>query len=672
MSHKDYRHFKIETDADGITWVYFDYADGNTNVLSRESLQELEAMVNEFHNNTPKAVIFASAKENGFIAGADIKEFANLTQEEETLKLVQQGQGIMDKINSLKCSTVALINGFCLGGGMELALACRHRVAIDTDNCKLGLPEILLGLHPGFGGTVRLPPLVGAPSAMDMMLTGRSLRASAAWKIGLVDYSVPPRHAKEAAKKCALSKSKSHKKGWKQLSNHRFVRPLLAKMIRKKVARRANPKHYPAPYALIDLWLKHADSAKKMMQAEAESFVKLMLSSTSKNLRHVYFLREEMKTVGKQTKFEGKHVHVVGAGVMGGDIAAWCALRGYQVTLQDRKEETLGRALGRAYQLFKKRLKKPRPIEAAMDRLMPDLDGLGIARADIIIEAIVENKDAKQALFKELEGKMKKDAILCTNTSSIPLEELCTVLNHPQRLVGLHFFNPVAKMELVEIVHGQQTSEAVAQQAAAFTHNIGRLPLPVKSSPGFLVNRILMPYLLEAVIMESEGIPKEDIDKAAVNFGMPMGPIILADTVGLDICLAASEVLTASLGGEIPQKLRDLVAAGNLGKKSGKGFYDHKSKSKPQSTGSSRLEELEDRLIYKILNECTACLREEVVASPELLDAGIIFGTGFAPFRGGPMHYLQDLGTNNSRQRMNELHDKYGDRFSVDPGWSSL
>jgi len=441
------------------------------------------------------------------------------------------------------------------------------------------------------------------------------------------------------------------------------------------VSRKARRDHYPAPYALIDLWRDHGDDDRQMLQEEAKSVARLISGETAQNLVRVFLLQDQLKALGRDNGFEPKHIHVIGAGVMGGDIAAWCALRGLSVTLQDREAKFIAPAIQRAYTLFKRRLKDPRQITAAMDRLMPDPKGYGIKHADVVIEAIIENLEAKQTLFAAVEKEVKAEAVLATNTSSIPLEKLAECLNKPERLVGIHFFNPVAMMQLVEIVNSEQTDRREVEKAAAFCRRIDRLPLSVKSSPGFLVNRILTPYLLEAVFLFSEGIPARVIDAAAVRFGMPMGPVELADKVGLDICLSVAEILAEALGRDVPEILRDKVDAGNLGVKTGQGFYRYK-KGKIQhgrhDLGSDPAEDISDRLILQILNESVACLREGIVASADHLDAGMIFGTGFAPFRGGPMHYLKDAGADALRQRLQHCHEKYGERFQPDPGWDKV
>ncbi len=674
-----HQHWRLENDKDNITWAYFSKKDSRVNTLCSDALTELDDLLTALSKNMPKGLVILSAKESGFIAGADVKEISSKKTIEEAAEFIRLGQSVFDRLENLSCPSVALISGFCLGGGLELALACRYRIAEDDTKTKLGLPEVKLGIHPAFGGTVRLPPLIGAPAAMDIMLTGRAVSARAAKKIGIVDYAVPKRQLLEAARRTILKPPAPHKaKRWQSMTNHRFIRPWLAKVFRKKVAAKAPQKHYPAPYAIIDLWQKYADTPGRMLNEERASEAQLVTNETAKNLIRLFFLQERMKSLGNKDLIDPKHIHVIGGGVMGGDIAIWCALRGFSVTLQDHHHETIAKVMQRAHKLFKKKLKLPRRVTAAMDRLIPDINGaIGLKKADVIIEAIFESLDAKHTLLKEIEPIIKPDALLATNTSSIPIEDLAKVLKNPQRLVGLHFFNPVALMQLVEIVYGPNTHQDVIDKASAFTRHIDRLPIPVKSTPGFLVNRILMPYLMEAVVMESEGVPANVIDKAALDYGMPMGPIELADAVGLDICLHVAENLSKAYNGDIPERLKTLVAAGNLGKKSGKGFYRYDknkgSKKRENSEGSSNITSQEacDRLILRLLNESVACLREGIVEDSDLLDAGIVYGTGFAPFRGGPMNYIDKEDKTVLKDKLTKLTEKQGDRFTPDAGWTS-
>ena len=676
--NKQLKNWHLETDEDEIVWLHFDKAGSSTNVFSSDVFKEFFVILEHLAELNPKGLIILSDKENGFIAGANIEEFIQLESKEEALELIRVGQSAFDKLEALPFPSLSLINGFCLGGGLEMSLACDYRIALDDPGTRLGLPEVLLGIHPGWGGTMRMPRLIGAPAAMDLMLSGRTVNARAAKKMGIVDKITAQRHLKRAAKMLILRRPKKRQAGkLVSLANSAIARPLLAKYLRKQVAKRAPEAHYPAPYALINLWEKYGGDERTMLLEEAVSVAGLMTEGTAQNLVRVFLLQERLKSLGKGVDFQPQHVHVIGAGIMGGDIAAWCAFKGMTVTLQDREPKFIAPAIKRAHALFKKRLKVPHLVQAAKDRLIPDHKGLGVKNADVVIEAIIENKEAKQALFSQIEPLLKPETILATNTSSIPLDELSETLKQPDRLVGIHFFNPVAKMQLVEIVEGNNTSQENKNKAAKFCRCIDRLPLPVKSSPGFLVNRILMPYLMEAVNLLEEGVPGQVIDKAATDFGMPMGPIFLADTVGLDICLSVAEILGAALGLNVPEALRKKVEAGELGVKSGQGFYKYqkgkqvKTKANADST-SQQAEDIADRLILQMLNESIACLREGVIEDKDMLDVGLIFGTGFAPFLGGPMHYMEQRGRQVVIDRLKELEGKYGNQFAADAGWKTV
>jgi len=515
----------------------------------------------------------------------------------------------------------------------------------------------------------------GPLAAMDIMLTGRALNARTAQKIRLIDEAVPLRQLRAAAEHYALSAPRRKRLPFlTRLTNTALLRPLIASQMRKQVAKKASANHYPAPYALINLWKDYGGDTKKMLAQEALVVAELATTETAKNLVRVFFLQENLKSQGKQIDFSVEHVHVIGGGIMGGDIASWCAIQGYSVTVQDQDPERLAQTIKRAQYSFKKKFKRDRrAIRDADDRLTGDHRGAGIHRADIIIEAIFEDKDVKRALYESIEPKMKADAILATNTSSIKLEDLSSCLKNPGRLVGLHFFNPVALMPLVEIIRGNETDEKVVQQALAFGRSIGKLPLAVKSSPGFLVNRILMPYILEAVTMVDEGIAPEIIDKAATDFGMPMGPIELADTVGLDICKSVADILSAALDMPLPDNLKQ-IASYRLGKKSGEGFYRYKNNKpvKHKNVSYDNPQEVQDRLILRLVNEATACLREGIVDNKDLIDAGVIFGTGFAPFRGGPLQYIRSSGVDQLCKTLLKLQNKLGERFIQDAGWSEL
>jgi 3-hydroxyacyl-CoA dehydrogenase/enoyl-CoA hydratase/3-hydroxybutyryl-CoA epimerase len=659
-------HLDYHTDHALLT---LDVAGQSANVLSQEVLLELDRHLGELEDKTLQGLIIRSGKASGFIAGADVREFERITDPVRATELAQLGQQVCARLAGLPFPSVAVIHGFCLGGGLELALACTYRLAREDTATRLGLPEVRLGIHPGFAGSVRLPPLVGDLAALDMMLTGRTVSAREARRLGLVDEIVPERHLLHAAETLLKSGKPRRKAPWyRQVPGWKPLRTLVVRLFAPRVRRKAHPDHYPAPWRVLDLWRDRATE-----EQEAQSLGELLVSRSSRNLVHVFLLGEELKRRGKTQAHGVEHVHVIGAGVMGADIAIWAALKGFRVSLQDQKPEILARAMKKAHGFFKSKLKEPRAVQEAMDRFMPDLEGHGLKRADLVIEAIVEKVEPKRELFRLVEQKARPQTLLASNTSSIPLEQIGTVLKDPSRLVGLHFFNPVAQMQLVEIVRGAQSSEESLARARAFTGAIERLPLDVKSSPGFLVNRILMPYLIEAVKLVEEGVGITTIDQAATEFGMPMGPIELADSVGLDICLSVAEELSEPLHMEVPDKLRELVRQGQLGRKSGQGFYRYNARGRRESPPPDKTAAdipITERLVLRLLNEAMACLREAVVGDADAVDAGLVYGTGFAPFLGGPMSYIDSLGVTGISHSLHRLSQEYGPRFKPDAGWS--
>ncbi len=667
-----YKHWKLESDANNILWVCFDKEDATVNTIDREVMEEFASILTELESdNTHVGVILASAKKKGFIAGADIAKFTKFKDIAEATSVLTQGQDILNRLEALKIPVVAMIDGFCLGGGLELVLACHYRVAEDSVKTRLGLPEVKLGIHPGWGGTVRLPRMIGAPQAMNLILDGHTVTGKTAAKLGFVDAAVPKRQLVHAAKYYILKKPPRHKATFTQsLTNQAIARQLLGGYIRKQVSKKISPEHYPAPFHVLDNW-EHVgvEDTKAAYEREAKSCGKLFFSETCQNLVRVFFLQDRLKNLVKEKTFSPKHVHVIGAGTMGGDIAAYCALQGLTVTLQDLEPRFVAPAIKRAHSLFKDKLKEKYLIQKAMDNLIPDVEGYGIAKADVIIEAVIEDLTVKQNTFRMVESKAKPQAILATNTSSIPIDDINIALMQPERLVGIHFFNPVNKMQLVEVVQGARTSDKVMDKAIQFVRKIDRLPLPVKSSPGFLVNRILMPYLLGAVDLINEGVPKTVIDKAMREFGMPMGPIELADAVGLDVCLSVAKYLGKYYGIEVPPKLIELVEQHKLGRKTGEGFYKYDKRGKmikPSEPAYDKpLEDISRRLVLIMLNEAFACLREGVVADGDLVDAGMVYGTGFAPFRGGPIHYAKTQGINELYQQYVQQLKARGEKLDV-------
>src|SRR3546814_138602 len=601
-----FSHWQAEQREDGIVVLTFDRAGESVNTFAQDVLIELEALLERLSLDPPKGLVLRSGKAKGFIAGADIREFAEFDAKGTIGDSIRRGQQAFQRLAELRCPTVSAIHGFCMGGGTEISLACDYRVASNDPSTRIGLPEVKLGIYPGWGGSVRLPRLVGAPAAFDMMLTGRTLSASAAKAIGLVDKVVDEATLLDAAVTLA-------QKGTTRPFRQRFLawitntwpaRQLLAPQMAKQVARKAPKAHYPAPYALVETWRRSGGGTQALLAAERKSVVKLAGTPTARNLTRVFFLQERLKSLGG--KDSGiKRVHVVGAGVMGGDIAAWAAYKGFDVTLQDREQRFIDGAQVRAQELFAKKVRDEAKRPEVAARLKSDLAGDGIPGADLVIEAIIEQAEAKRELYAAVEPRLKPEALLTTNTSSIPLDELRGHIQRPAQFAGLHYFNPVALMPLVEIIHHDAMAPETGQRLAAFCKAIGKLPVPVAGTPGFLVNRLLFPYMLEAATAYSEGIPGAVIDKAAVKFGMPMGPIELIDTVGLDVASGVGQELAPFLGLEIPPALATPPEPGKRGKKDGQGLYawaEGKPK-KPEVPKDYKVPgDLEDRLVLPLLN----------------------------------------------------------------------
>jgi len=644
--------WRYSVDRQGIAWAVFDREGESQNSFSRRALEELGAIVEAVErgarDRTIRGLVIISGKERGFIVGADVREFEQLTSEREVVESVSLVNGYLDRIERLAVPVVCCIHGFCLGGGLELALACHWRIATRDDATRLGFPEVRLGIFPGFNGTARSIRQAGALAAMPLMLTGSMIRAGAARGMGLIDELAPsPLNLPWMARRAIERKRKSKAAPlWKDLARQWPARGLLASRMRAETAKKAREDHYPAPFRLIDLFETHAGNLDGMKAAETRAFAPLMMSDTSRNLRRVFKLMEMLKAQApKDLAFRPLRVHVIGAGVMGADIAGWCVASGMEVSLQDMNADQIAKGLAAQKKLFARKFRTKPLRDAAAARLLADPTGANISRADVVIEAIVERLEAKQNLFKSIEGKLKPGAVLATNTSSIMIEEIAAPLADPGRLIGIHFFNPVAQMPLVEIIKGTDTRDEEVQKGCAFVTAIDKFPLIVKSSPGFVVNRVLGPYMMAALQRVDRGEMKEKIDEAARTFGMPMGPVELADTVGLDVCASVGNILKiAPPGGS---KLDQMVAAGKLGKKSGEGFYVWKD-GKPQKAQPEKpwdkgeLERLGRELVDPLIREAERVRDEKIVESADLVDAGVIFGTGFAPFRGGPLHFASN------------------------------
>lgn len=661
--------WNVEFDDEGHCRLTLDVPGQSQNTLSGKGLEEFESVLDALQSKSLSGLVIASGKSSGFIVGADVHELDELN-EEDLLALARRGHKALDRLESLPCPTVAEINGLCIGGGLEIALACDFRVALK--DAQFGLPEVQLGLHPGLGGTYRLPRLIAGPEALKLMLTGKTVDAEDAKELGLVDDAVEERHLRKAVL-AALKSDDSDgplSKMRKSVELSRPARAMMVRAARQKTEGRAKREHYPAPYALLEIFEEHGGD-RGMLEHEAKSFAALSQTKTAKNLIRLFKLRDRLK---REARFDGrlgmKRIHVIGAGTMGGDIAAWAALQGFTVTLEDVDRDAIAGAIKRAAKLFKKEKAKDSDLRASVDRLIPDEDGHGARLADLIIEAAPEKEGIKGEIYKKLSKSARSDAIVATNTSSIPLETLSDYFADPGRLAGLHFFNPVAKLPLVEVVRGKATTEKTFSKARAFAEAIDKLPLPVRSTPGFLVNRVLTPYLLEAVRLMDEGVAPETIDRAAEDFGMRQGPVEVADNVGLDICLQVGEILTEKLEGEVeppPRTLKAKVHDGKLGRKSGEGFYTYK-KGKPRKADANAEQagEIQDRLLRPLFEASLSCLRDGVVADSDLLDAGVVFGAGFAPFRGGPTRYmLENAAHDDLHERLLELEKKTGSKASA-------
>ena len=671
-----FNHWKASEGDDGMVTLSLDRADSSVNAISRAVLDELEQIVERLAIEKPAGVIIHSGKPAGFAVGADIKAFVEYARNDSVLENIEHGQRVYEALARLPCPTVAAVHGACMGGGTELILACRQRIAADDDTTRIGLPEVMLGIHPGWGGSARLPRLIGATEALPLMLTGKSLSARRALALGVVDRLARPQELLVEARLLLRHPQPRPfaRRAMAWVSNTWLARQILAPMMLRQTAAKVRREHYPAPFALIDVWKRGGGDIRQRLALEARSVAKLAATPTAQNLIRIFFLQERLKGQGGGDAGI-RHVHVVGAGVMGGDIAAWAALKGFEVTLQDREMKYIQPALNRARQLYEKKLKTPERVEQTARRLRADVEGSGVAGADLVIEAIYENTAAKRALYAVIEPQVSAGGMLASNTSSIPLDALRTELAAPQRFLGLHFFNPVAQMPLVEVVRHDRLDPAIEKRALAFCKALGKLPLAVRGTPGFLVNRILMPYLLEALRLYSEGVPGPVLDREAKKFGMPMGPIELADTVGLDVCASVGQELAPFLGLELPPGLEQKLADGKRGRKDGQGLYvwqDGKPLKPEVEHDYVMPPDLQDRMILPMVNEAVACLAEGVVDDADLLDAGVIFGTGFAPFRGGPLQYARSEGVERIKSRLLQLAQRHGMRFTPKDGWDHL
>ena len=629
-----YEHFDLTHDEAGIAWLTIDVKGRSANVLSHAVMAELFAVVDSLTATPPKGFVFRSGKPRGFIFGADINEFAGLATRGAVEAHIAGVLACFQKIEDLACPTVILIDGICVGGGLELALAFQRIIAIDDAACQVGFPEISLGLLPGYGGSARASERMGPEAALQLVLHGRPLKAHAALAAGAIDHLVADREDLAQAARDAVAGKIA--RAIPSVTND------LAGMIKAERANlltRTSSRNTPAPFAILDHFSVSDLSKNNLIANETKLFSELMMTPASAGLRRVFQLNDAVKK-GARGDSDITRIHVIGAGTMGGDIAAVAAMSGFSVTLQDLDPAAIDGAMVRAATLYERRLKDPRRIEETLGRLDADPDGAGLAAADLVIEAVAERLEVKQKVFAAAEAVMKPDAIMATNTSAIPLEQIGSALADPGRLIGMHFFNPVPVLPLVEIVYTEASRQDFVTRAMYACGAMKKQPIRCKSSPGFLVNRALLPYMFRAIEAMHEGADPDKLDQALVRFGMPMGPIELCDQVGLDVCLDAGSVI--GMSDLAAARLSGLIEAGNLGRKTGSGFYEWDGKKAIRPRGDypdADLDSIAVDLLAPLVAECRAAVAEGVVDSADMADAACIFGIGFPAFRGGPLFW---------------------------------
>jgi 3-hydroxyacyl-CoA dehydrogenase/enoyl-CoA hydratase/3-hydroxybutyryl-CoA epimerase len=663
---------------DGVCVLTFDRPGSSANIFDLQTLDELAQELEFIERQTElKGVIFASGKRSIFIAGADLNIMRKDMSFTEARSLIERGQTVMNRIAALPIPTVAAIHGAAVGGGYELCLACDYRIASPDRTTKIGLPETKIGLLPGWGGSTRLPRLIGLPKALDIILGGKTVPAKQALKLGMVDELSPVEYLIQSAVR-KIQQGKPQRSSHR-LTNNAFVASAIAWRVRRQLLEKTR-SHYPALIKALEVTTRGISRpVKDSLALERDGIIELMQTSTGHNLIELFFLQEHARKrtlpgAGSPAELEPvRRTAVIGAGVMGAGIAQWISSRRIEVVFRDINSEQLGRGMATVARLYhdgvKHRIFTPHEAREGMDCIHPAPGEVPLRHTELVIEAAVEDLELKKKIFQRLDELVSADTILATNTSALPVSDIAAATRHPERVVGLHFFNPVHRMQLVEVIAARQTSTEVLQRALRFTQQTGKLPVVVKDSPGFLVNRILMPYLIEAGNLFESGAKIEDLDEVMLDFGMPMGPMRLLDEVGLDVALHVAESLAAHFGDrmKVPGSLRKMTGAGLLGRKSGRGFYLHdKSKeAKPnpqisayvqnQKARAISREELQERMVFLMANEAARCLEEQVVTEPADVDFGMVMGTGFAPFRGGPLRYTDTVGAARLVGAMNHL-----------------
>ena len=687
----------LQVEGDGVAWLTFDRPGSKANILTSGVMARLDALLGEIETGARegriKALAIGSAKPGMFIAGANIDEIAGITVPAEAEAGARRGQAVFSRLADLPVFTVAGIDGICLGGGTELILACDYRIATDAPATRIGLPEIQLGIIPGFGGTTRLPRLVGLPDALPLILTGKPVNASKAYRIGLVDERLHPAILEERVRALIAGVLQGRRPRPKKprlvnrIARSSLARGLVLAQARKQVLKETKG-HYPAPLAALDV-LKGSLSLPldQALAEEAKAVGRLIVTPVSKSLIHVYRLMEAAKKpVTTASPRPVSKVAVVGAGVMGGGIAQLLAYRGYDVRLKDIQAGALGHGLRTARELFDRIVKRgrlpKREAERMMNAISPTLDYSGFGTAGLVIEAVVERMDVKRSVLREVEGQVDAGTVLTSNTSALSISEMQRALARPDDFCGMHFFNPVNRMPLVEIVRGARTGDEAVATVWAVTRKLDKTPVLVKDGPGFLVNRILAPYMNEAGWLLADGASIEAIDKALVAFGMPMGPLRLLDEVGLDVAHHVSGILYEAFGERMAPApaLAALPGTRRLGRKGGLGFYryegGHEKEADPAIYGALGLaaarrelpaSAIQERCILVMINEAARVLAEGIVAGPGDVDLGLITGTGFPPFRGGLLRYADTLGMAVVLAQLERFQAELGPRFTPAP-----
>ena len=629
-------HWNKTRDANDLVWLSLDVEGRSVNVLTHEVLAELAGLVAELHHDANiKGLALLSGKAGGFVYGADVREFALFADESAVAEHISEVHSIFNQLADLPVPTAVGIAGVAVGGGLELSLCFDWIIGAPKIQC--GFPEVNLGILPGYGGSGRAYRRVGAEAVLELMLTGKSLDAEKASEIGLVDALVAS-EADLRGEAEAWLLAQGGKKPTPRTPPKTNIESTI-KAISDKHLARIRPDHTPAPFAIIDHVRAHHLDPQAMSAGELDIFPSLLMSDASKGLRRLFDLRDRLRKAGRGESGV-KRLHVIGAGVMGGDIAAVAAMCGFEVSLSDQDASAIDKAVVRARAFYERR---QADIATTLARLTPDFAGEGIAEADLILEAVAENLEVKKSVCAMIESRARPEAILATNTSSIPLEAIAEGLNHPARLVGIHFFNPMPVLPLVEVIEAKTTAPDVMARALAFAGKLKKMPIRCRSAPGFLVNRALLPYIYGAIALMLEGVEADRIDQSMVDFGMPMGPIELADQIGLDVTHDAG--LPLGIDDAVAAALQQHIAAGNLGRKSGRGFYqwDGKVATRPRADYPMGAQaELAQKLLAPMVAQCRAAVAEGVVESADMADAGMIFGTGFPGFRGGVLFWAGD------------------------------